>query len=273
MGRKLDALLGRKFKISKLKTTINLAISRLSLLKSNRLARFTITLSDVIQLLRLNHHQQALLRIEQVIKDQNMLDVYDMIHTYCHLLMQMINLVDQVNECPKELEDAVSNLLYAAPRCGEFPELQEIRAILTRRFGKEFANDASELRRNCGVSQKMIQKLSPGQSTLECRMKMLMGIAKDNGVILQLEISSSETRKEKVVEKKKIKKKLSFFKSKSYRNAAQDAFESAAYASAAARTAVELARSESFVSNGSDSDSDKHKLFYPTKDYNISEVQ
>ncbi|KAI3516752.1 hypothetical protein L1887_15760 [Cichorium endivia] len=139
--------------------------------------------------------------VEQVIKDQNMLDVYDMIHGYCHLLIQRINLIEQVNDCPGELKEAVSDLLYAAPRCGEFPELQEIREIMTSRFGKEFANGAIELQRNCGVSQKMIQKVSPGQSSLEYRMKMLTGIAMENGINLQLEKSLPEIKKEKVVEK------------------------------------------------------------------------
>ena len=59
------------------------------------------------------------------------------------------------SDCPNELEEAASNLLYAAPRCGEFPELQEIRAILTARFGKEFAYGAIELRSNCRASQKV----------------------------------------------------------------------------------------------------------------------
>ncbi|KAI3516758.1 hypothetical protein L1887_15769 [Cichorium endivia] len=277
MGKKLDALLGRKFKTSKLKTTLNLAICRLSLLKNHRLARFTIARSDVIQLLRLNHHQQALIRVEQVIKDQNMLDVYDMIHGYCDLLIQRINLIDKANDCPGELKEVVSDLLYAAPRCGEFPELQEIRAILTTRFGKEFANCAIELRRNCGVSQTMIQNLSPRQSILECRMKMLTGIAKENGIVLQLETSSPEIKKEKVVEK--IEKVTSFSESKNYKDAAdaaQDAFESAAYAAAAARAAVKLARSESSLYDG-DSDSDDssygNELLHSGKSYNISKRQ
>ncbi|CAI9296743.1 unnamed protein product [Lactuca saligna] len=284
MGKKFDALIGRKFKTSKLKTTLNLAISRLSLLKKHRLARFTIARSDIIQLLRLNHHQQALLRVEQVIKDQNILDVYDMIHGYCNLLIQRINFIEQANECPKELEEAVSNLLYGAPRCGEFPELQKIREILTSHFGKEFAEGASELRRNCGVSQIMIQKLSPAQSTLECRMKILTDIAKENGIILQLDISTPEIRKEKVVVEKKIEKQMSFSEAKNYKEAtdvAQDAFESAAYDVIAARAAVELARratvelarSESFVSDGSDSNSDVNELFHSAKDYIISQGQ
>ncbi|KAI3817178.1 hypothetical protein L1987_10967 [Smallanthus sonchifolius] len=184
MGRKLDALIGRRFKTSKLKTAVNHAISRLAILKNHRHARFTIAHSDLIQLLRLNHHQQALLRIEQVIKDQNMLVVYDMIHDYCHLLKQRVSLIERAIDCPEELKEAVSSLLYAAPRCGEFPELQEIRGILTARFGKELVNGA---RSNSGVSQKMIQKLSTKELSLENRTMMLTGIAGKDGIVLQLE--------------------------------------------------------------------------------------
>lgn len=271
MGRKLDALLGRNSKTSKLKTTLKLAISRLPLLINQRRARFNIARSDIIQLLRLNHHQQALIRVEQVIKDQNMLDVYDMADSYCRLLIQKSNLIEQADGCPEELKEAASSLIYAAPRCGEFPELQEIRGILTKCFGKEFVNGAIELRSNCGVGQKMIQKWSPKWSSLECRLEILAGIAKENGVVLQLEMSSAEIIEEQlVVEKKpsqlntettilpkKIEKVLSFSESmKERRNykdaadAAQDAFEAAAYAAAAARAAVELARLESFDSDG-----------------------
>lgn len=200
-----------------------------------------------------------------------MLDVYDMADSYCRLLMQKINLIEQADGCPEELKEAASSLIYAAPRCGEFPELQEIRGILTKRFGKEFVNGAVELRSNCGVSQKMIQKWSPKWSSLECRIEILAGIAKENGVVLQLETSLTEIIEEQlVVEKKpsqldtettilpkKIEKVLSLSESmKERRNykdaadAAQDAFEAAAYAAAAARAAMELARLESSDSDG-----------------------
>lgn len=57
--------------------------------------------------------------------------------------------------CPDELKEAVSSLLFVASRVGDFPELQEIRAILTSRYGKEFAASCIELRNNCGVSPKV----------------------------------------------------------------------------------------------------------------------
>ncbi|KAI3818310.1 hypothetical protein L1987_12114 [Smallanthus sonchifolius] len=264
MGRKLDVLLGRKFKPSKFKATINLAVSRVTVLKNQRQARLTVARSDIIQLLNLNHHEHALLRVDQVIKEQNMLDVLIMVDGYCHLLIQMVNLIEKEKGCPDELKEAVSSLLYAAPRCGEFPELQEVREILTTRYGKEFAHGAMELRSNCGVNTRMIQKLSPRQSSLETRMKILQEIATENGVVLKLENSSpvvkeGEEESTKSVLNDEIDEVLSFSESrkgKKYRDvedAAQEAFESAAYAAAAARAAVELSRSRSFGSDNPDS--------------------
>lgn len=205
-----------------------------------------------------------------------MLDVFVMMDGYCHLLSQMANLIEQEKGCPEELKEAASSLLYAAPRCGDFPELQEIRAILTARFGKEFANGAIELRSNCGVNTRMIQKLSQRQSGLESRMKVLQEIAMENGIVLQLDDVSPVIREDQpevedvsthsVIESPstvlgdKFGEVLSFSESrkgkKEYRDvedAAQAAFESAAYAAAAARAAVELSRLRSFGSDNPDS--------------------
>ncbi|GKE68258.1 IST1-like protein, partial [Tanacetum coccineum] len=94
------------------------------------------------------------LSVDQVIKVENVLDVYVMLDDYCHLVLQMFSLIEQEKDCPDELKEAASSLLYAAPRCGEFSELQEIRVVLTARYGKEFSNGAIDLRNNCGVSTR-----------------------------------------------------------------------------------------------------------------------
>lgn len=60
------------------------------------------------------------------------------------------------------MKEAISSLIYAASRCGEFPELKELRAIFTSRFGKEFAARAIELRNNCGVNTKVINNRTLG---------------------------------------------------------------------------------------------------------------
>ncbi|KAJ4710541.1 IST1-like protein [Melia azedarach] len=280
MGKKLDALLGRNnFKTYKFKPQVNLAISRLAVLKNQRQVKCSQARSDVVQLLQQGFHERALLRVEHVIKEQNMLDAFIMMEGYCNLLTERVHLIEQDKVCPDELKEAISTLLYAASRCGEFPELQEIRALFTSRYGKEFVGRAIELRNNCGVNAKMIQKLSTRLPGLDNRMKVLKEIATEHGIALQLEGGSSIPTEENLdVSKKQNQAEAetstsssqgkrgdtsptspkemgkdggfsdSFKTRKKYKDvadAAQAAFESAAYAAEAARAAVELSRSDS----------------------------
>ena len=59
--------------------------------------------------------------------------------------------------CPDEMKEAASSLIYAASRLGggEFPEIQEMRALLSSRYGKDFAASAVELTSNCAVNRKV----------------------------------------------------------------------------------------------------------------------
>ncbi|XP_047342477.1 uncharacterized protein LOC124945978 [Impatiens glandulifera] len=269
MGKKLlDALLGRTstFKSTKLKPLLNLALSRLSVLKNQRLSRRSNAHSDVVQLLSFpGHHHRALLRVEQVIKEDNMIDAFVMLEGYCFMILERINLLQQQRECPEELNEAVSCLLFAASRCGEFPELQEIRSIFTHGYGKEFAARAIELRNNCSVNRQMILKLSPRQPSLENRLKVLEEIAAENNVVLQIEDITDEKKQVVIVEQKPVMNNfeesdsIKMGKRRQYKDvvdAAQAAFESAAYAAEAARAAVELSKSGTHDYHHDDDDDD-----------------
>ncbi|KAK6128524.1 hypothetical protein DH2020_037733 [Rehmannia glutinosa] len=311
MGKKLNALFGRSSKTAKLKMLANLAISRIAILKNLHSVKCSQAKSDVVQLLRLGHQERAIIRVEHVIKEENTLDAFVRLKTllslgrtnvcislsnnansspqkmtsYCSFHSYYIfnlgfSVVDHPMECPDELKEAISSLIFAASRCGEFPELQQIRVLLTSKFGTHFATSAVELRNNCGVYPKMIQRFSTRQASLESRQKLLKQIAKDNGITLQLDHEALDiSNKEKcehehrhmhesnesatVVAQNKIKDAAksnetlseSVKARKAYRDvadAAEDAFESAAYAAAAARAAVKLSRLESWDDDDSD---------------------
>ncbi|KAI3882784.1 hypothetical protein MKX03_020784 [Papaver bracteatum] len=271
MGRRMDALLGRTFKIAKLRNLVNLAVSRHAVLKNQRQVRCSQARSDVIQLLNLGHQDRALLRVEVVIKEQNMLDAFGMVESYCHLLLERSVLIENSKVCPQELDEAISGLIFAASRCGEFPELQEIREMFTSRYGKEFTARAVELRNNSGVNRKIVLKFSTQQPSLEVRMKVLKEIASENGITLhfeedspiinkgnlelnqkqsqtEMDLSSAKSEDSKVGDEMDFNEQYSgSLRARKYRNvasAAQAAFESAATAAEAARAAVELSQSE-----------------------------
>nr|VDD07648.1 unnamed protein product [Brassica rapa] len=270
MGKKLDALLGRSFKTNKFKSLLNLALTRLSILKNQRQVRCSQATSDVTELLKLGHHENAYHRVDQVIKDQNTLDVLFFIHGYFTLLIDRVHLFEHNRDCPDEILEAVSSLLFAASRIGEFPELQEIRNVLISRFGKDMAARSIELRSNCGVNPKIIQKLSTRHPPREVRMKVLMEIAAENNIVLKLEEASSTSteRASSEVSKAKLTSedgegyelsdsvKRGKKKYKDVADAAQAAFESAAHAADAARAAVELSQ---FSPRGGGSGSENKK--------------
>ncbi|XP_038697757.1 uncharacterized protein LOC119995353 isoform X2 [Tripterygium wilfordii] len=194
----MDALLGRDSRASKFKSLAKLTISRIAVLRNQHRARFSYARSDVVELLRLGRQQSALLRVEHVIKEQNTLDVFVLIEKYCQLLLETVDLLHKNKEFPVELKETMSNLIFASSRCGEFPELQEIRSIFSAKISKGFAARAIELRNPCGVNPKMIQKLSSRQPSLETRWKVLMKIASENGLTLHLEDDSPLAPKEKL---------------------------------------------------------------------------
>ncbi|KAJ1443255.1 Vacuolar protein sorting-associated protein Ist1 [Sesbania bispinosa] len=177
----------RKSFTSNIKTITTLAVSRIAILKNQTKARASYARSDVAQLLKLGYHDHALLRVDQWIAEQNMLDVFVMIENYCNLLRERAEVLEMNKECPDELKEVTSSLIFASSRCGKFPELHKIQEILTSTFGKEFADHAVELRRNNRVNSKMIQKISPRRLAMEIKMEALKQIAMEIGVTLHLE--------------------------------------------------------------------------------------
>jgi vacuolar protein sorting-associated protein IST1 len=48
-------------------------------------------------------------------------------------------------ECPEDLKGVIATMLYVAPRCGDLPELQEIRTYLRSIYGDEFCTTAANI--------------------------------------------------------------------------------------------------------------------------------
>ncbi|XP_022982055.1 uncharacterized protein LOC111480936 isoform X2 [Cucurbita maxima] len=286
MGKKLDALLGRSFNTTRFKSLVNLAISRLAVLANQRQVRSSQARSDVVQLLQLGHQERALFRVEQVIKDQKLLDAYVIIESYCEAVLERIKLLEQQRECPEELKEAISGLIFASSRCGDFPELIEIRSAITSRFGKEFTARAMELRNNCAVGPMIVKKLSARPPSSEIKLKLLKQVASENGITLKdleaYEVSTEESKVEGVFKilPEEMEKESWYADSmrgrKKYKDvgdAAQAAFESAACAAAAARAAVELVQSKSSDHDYVSNPSPKARTFTETHESKNNEIE
>lgn len=50
-----------------------------------------------------------------------------------------------IRDCPNDVNEAVSSLVFASARCGDLPELRAIRKLFGERYGDSFIKGALEL--------------------------------------------------------------------------------------------------------------------------------
>lgn len=195
MGKTLDALLGKGFKSSKCTAMLKMVVSRIKLLKNKREIQCRQHKKDIALLLQKGQETSARLRVEHVFKEQNILDAYFLIEGFCYLVTERIMAIEKQKTCPNDLKEAIASLIFAAPRCADLPELQEVRSIFSAKYGHEFTTAAVELRPGSGVNRQIIEKLSTRAASTEIKLRLLKEIAAENGVEWNFEKAEKEMLK------------------------------------------------------------------------------
>ncbi|XP_077210684.1 uncharacterized protein LOC143846152 isoform X2 [Tasmannia lanceolata] len=90
--------------------------------------------------------------------------------------------MESQKNCPIDLKDAISSVIFASPRCADIPELMEARKHFLAKYGKEFIAAALELRPDSGVNHTIIEKLSAKAPDGETKIKILTAIAQEHNV-------------------------------------------------------------------------------------------
>nr|CAB3496450.1 unnamed protein product [Digitaria exilis] len=178
---------------TKLKTLVKLTATRLPVVRRPRVGRRSITRSDVGQLLSIGHLDRALLRAEQVIEEDNVLEALNTIESYCTILTQQAAQLDNPKECSDEIKEAAAGLVFASARCGELPELLDARAILADKFGREFVAAAKEGSLDV-VAPTLVQNLSGERASLEQKRRLVKEIAAENDILLEFPENPVEIR-------------------------------------------------------------------------------
>ncbi|KAL5975583.1 hypothetical protein ACLOJK_019908 [Asimina triloba] len=210
-------MLSKSFKAGKCKIALKLAASRIKLLKNKREVQLKQMKRDLAQLLesgqektamirtqKTNNHeefatwpvktgrsrkackeggtQEANLEVEHVLREEKTMAAYDIIQLYCELIVARLPIIESQKSCPIDLKEAISSIIFAAPRCADIVELQDAKKHFTAKYGKEFVNAALELRTDCGVSRTVIEKLSAKTPDGETKIRILAAIAEEHNV-------------------------------------------------------------------------------------------
>lgn len=102
--------------------------------------------------------EKARIKAEALIRDDYVIEAYDILSLNCELLSERIKLIQFSKECPPDLISCISTLMYAAPRV-DIPELLVVRKQFTAKYGKKFDEQAMG---NVGgiLNERVVTKLS-----------------------------------------------------------------------------------------------------------------
>ncbi|BBN04957.1 vacuolar protein sorting-associated protein IST1 [Marchantia polymorpha subsp. ruderalis] len=173
----MSSMFGGGFKATKCKTLLRLAMSRIKLLRNKRDISVKQMRKDIAQLLQTGQEPSARIRVEHIAREQNIMAAYDILELFCELIIVRLPIIEAQKVCPADLKEAISSVIFASPRCADLPELLQIRTLFTTKYGKEFVAAAAELRPECGVNRRIIEKLSVRAPPGEAKLKLLKEIA------------------------------------------------------------------------------------------------
>jgi len=188
----LNQLFNRGVFGTKCKTCVSLAISRIKLLQNKRDVQLKHMRKEIAQFLQAGQEAIARIRVEHVIREQNIWAAYEILELFCEFVLARVPIIESQRECPSELREAIASIIFAAPRCSDVPDLLQIKNLFTTKYGKEFVLAVSELRPDSGVNRTIIEKLSVSAPAAEVKLKVLNSIAQE----YNLEWNSSNTEAE-----------------------------------------------------------------------------
>jgi len=151
-----------KFTAAKCKTALRLCVGRIKLLQNKKRTALASLRREIADLLRARKYDSARVRVEAVLREEALLDAFEVLHLHCDLLIVRVPLIDSSTDLPDDLRAPVATVTYAARRTTELPELHQIASQFAGKYGREYvaacADDATAAA--CGVSPEAMAKLS-----------------------------------------------------------------------------------------------------------------
>ncbi|CAH1388501.1 unnamed protein product [Nezara viridula] len=163
---------------SKLKTNLRLAINRLKLLEKKKTELAQKARKEIADYITEGKYERAKIRVEHIIREDYMVEAMELVEMYCDLLLSRFGLLQEIKGLDPSIAEAVSSLLWVAPRLAtEVEELKIISDQLTLKFGKKYTEECRSSSVDA-ISEKLKHKLTiqaPPKILIE---KYLIEIAK-----------------------------------------------------------------------------------------------
>ncbi|XP_039749321.1 IST1 homolog isoform X2 [Pararge aegeria] len=167
---------------TKLKTHLRLAINRLKLLEKKKTELAQKARKEIAEYIAAGKSERAKIRVEHIIREDYMVEAMEIVEMYCDLILARFGLVTQMKELDEGLGEAISSLIWVAPRMHtDVQELKIISDLLTVKYGKVYA-DACRSESVNTISEKLRHKISVQSPPKILVEKYLIEIAKNYNV-------------------------------------------------------------------------------------------
>lgn len=136
-----------------------MAVNRIQLYINKKTTAVKHQKREVATLLAEQKDEKARIKVEHIIRDDFLIEAYEVIELLCDLLHERIRQITISEKMPPtELAEAVCSLIWAATYA-DIDELREVKRHLSKKFGPEYTRVAEENRGNC-VNFRLVQKLT-----------------------------------------------------------------------------------------------------------------
>nr|CAG4644303.1 EOG090X0DNH [Lepidurus arcticus] len=167
---------------SKLKTNLRLAVNRLKLLEKKKTELALKARKEIADYITAGKVERAKIRVEQIIREDYLVEAMEVLEMYCDLLLARFGLVQQMKVLDPGLAEAISSIIWVAPRLqADVAELKIIGDQLVYKYGKPYGQACRD--NTVGtVSEKLMHKLSVQAPPKILVEKYLIEIAKNFNV-------------------------------------------------------------------------------------------
>lgn len=167
---------------AKLKTNLRLSINRLKLLEKKKTELAQKARKEIADYIVNGKYERAKIRVEHIIREDYLVEAMEVVEMYCDLLLARFGLIQQMKTLDEGLTEAISSLIWAAPRLqADVAELKTIADQLAVKYGKPYAQAARENGLN-SVNEKLMHKLNVQAPPKLLVEKYLIEIAKSHNV-------------------------------------------------------------------------------------------
>ncbi|XP_056384122.1 IST1 homolog [Hyla sarda] len=184
-------MFGSGFKADHLHSNLKFAVTRLKILEKKKTELVQKKRKEIADYLVGGKHENARIQVESIIREDYMVEVLEMLHLYCQLILERLDLIKTMKELSPDLEEAVSSVVWSTPLVeADVPELKPVSMQLCNKYGKKYGKLCQKGKAE-SINPKLKQRLStvaPSKCLVE---KYLIEISNHYNIPYEMDLAVS----------------------------------------------------------------------------------